>query len=504
MSTPIKLSSFFQNPVKLISKIILSVLIGFLLAFGFDALFLGLSGRPMMDQALLLFFPAAAFGYLAFSVLENSQNFFHTRVKISFHLSDFPSFIREHLAGLIVALLFFLVYFYIGLRLNPAHVDTVDNYLDADNSSWMHRIADPDGSQLEMRGPHPFAYLVFRPFGLFLNFFTADFALSAILLNTFAGALCVFFGWLYFKRQTLNSVYALIMACLLGLGTSQFFFSSVVETYIFSALFLIVFFVLLQRTETSDGNLVMVALITFGITLTNFVQSFIGFFVSRPRVKEVIRFAGLTLSFGILLGMVQAARYPSSTLFFLPSGARAEEEFAFSVFTEPSWRVIGRLILLVRTVLLYAVVAPKPYVFTTEVGGTFPRFNFFKISPEIFSYSSYSGLGNVLILVWAAFLFAAGVLFVLDILRTRKIDIRLGLALCVLFNFVLHYFYGYEPFLYSADWAYALIFFVGLSLSSFADNKILQLGMFAFLLGLAVNQWHFFGFIFEAIAPFVK
>jgi hypothetical protein len=138
------------------------------------------------------------------------------------------------------------------------------------------------------------------------------------------------------------------------------------------------------------------------------------------------------------------------------------------------------------------------------VGGTFPRFNFFKISPEIFSYSSYSGLGNVLILVWAAVLLVAGILFIIDILRARKVDIRLGLALCVLFNFVLHYFYGYEPFLYSADWAYALIFFVGLSLSSFADNKILQLGMFAFLLGLSVNQWHFFGFIFEAIAPFTK
>lgn len=493
-----------KNSVKLISKIILSTLIGLLLAFGFDSLLFGLLDRPMVDQALLLFFPAAAFGYLAFSTLGNSQKFFQNPLKISINFSSITTFVHEHLMGLMIALLFFSVYFYIGLRLNPAHVDTVDNYLDADNSSWMHRIADPDGGQFEMRGPHPFAFLVFRPFGLFLNFFTRDFALSAILLNTFAGALCVFLGWFYFKRQTQNSIYALIMACLLGLSTSQFFFSAVVETYIFSALFLIVFFVLLQRAETSNGHLAFIALVTFGITLTNFIQSFIGFFVSRPRIKEVIRFAGLTLSLGILLGMTQAASYPSSKLFFLPSGAQAEEEFAFSVFNEPSWRVIGRLVLLVRTVLLYAVVAPQPYVFTTEVGGTFPRFNFFKISPEIFSYSSYSGLGNILIFIWAGLLFTAGILFILDFLRARKVDIRLAFVSCVLFNFVLHYFYGYEPFLYSADWAYALIFFVGLSLSSLADNKLLQLGMFAFLLGLFVNQWHFFGFIFEAIAPFVK
>jgi hypothetical protein len=166
--------------------------------------------------------------------------------------------------------------------------------------------------------------------------------------------------------------------------------------------------------------------------------------------------------------------------------------------------VMGRVILLIRTVFLYAVVAPKPYVFTAEVGGTFPRFNFFKIAPETFSYSSYNGLGNLLILAWAILLFAAGLLFLIQVIRVRKVDVRWALLLCVLFNFLLHLYYGYEPFLYSPDWAYALVFFVGLSLARFSDNKAFLAALFLFIAGLAINQWQFFDFIFKTIAPLVN
>jgi putative flippase GtrA len=72
----------------------------------------------------------------------------------------------------------------------------------------------------------------------------------------------------------------------------------------------------------------------------------------------------------------------------------------------------------------------------------------------------------------------------------------------ILFNFVLHLSYGFESFLYSPDWAYALIFFVGLSLGPLAKNRILQAGMLVFLVLLAYNQVQFFQFVLATIAPF--
>ncbi len=493
--------------LKTISNLFLSLLIGLALALVFDFLFLGLSDRSILDQWLLVIFSTASFGWLAFLLQGIGREIPGlVRSKISsLDSTAARSFLREHAAGLLLAILFFSIYTFLGSRLNFENIDTIDNFLDADNSSWMARIADPQGSALEMRGPHPFAYLIFRPLGRFLNLFTGSPALSAILLNALTGGFTVFLAWAFIWNATdHNRAYAFLIASLLGLSTSHLFFGSVIETYIFSAAALMTFFVLLQRQGDSTEPLVIAALLTFGITITNFAQNLIGFFISRPRLREVFRFAALTVSVGVLLTLLHAAMYPSSQLFFLPSDTQGEADFRISVFNDPAWRAIGRVMLLVRTMLLYTVIAPIPYVFGQEVGGTFPRFNFFKIVPGTYSFSSYDGLGNILVLAWVALLLMAGLFFLWDLVRRRRMDLRLSLILCLLFNFILHLNYGYEPFLYSPDWAYALIFFVGLSLAPLAKNRALQAGLLVFLLLLAYNQFQFFAFILQTITPFIS
>ena len=490
-------------------RLFLTTLTALAVSFAFNFFFLNLSARSLTDQVLLIGLSSAALGWLLWDI--GARILVREWQQSGGLKSAFQFNVREYVPGLVLALLFFAVYTFIGLRLNNLSVDTTDNFLDADNSSWMTRISAPEGSSLEMRGPHPFAYFVFRPLGWLLNLFTNDSALSAILLNTFTGALCVFLAWLFIKRQFQNSVYALLIASLLGLSTAHIFFGSVIETYIFSAAALIGFALVLQKKSDSLLAPVGMSVLTFGITLTNFVQNFILFVVSqtlkafktfRVSFTQVFRFTGFTLALGILLSIIHAVWFPSSKLFFFPSDAQAEEEFAFSVLQEPSWKVIGRTLLLVRTVFLYAVIAPQPYVFGEEVGGTFPRFNFFKISPETFSYSSYDGVGNVLVLLWGIVLLTAGFFFLKNLLRTRTVDLSIAFVFCVLFNFVLHFNYGYEPFLYSPDWTYALIFFVALSLAPLAKNRFFQGGMTVFLILLAYNQFQFFQFIFKTITLF--
>ena len=486
-------------------RIFFSALLAFALAFVFNYFLLNLSGRPLIDQVLLIVFSTSALAYLIFSIFGNVHETggLPPMKKFQVERGEITAFFREHLAGILLAFFFFIIYIFIGLRLNQAGIDTTDNYLDADNSTWMSRISAPGGSMIEMRGPHPFAYFVFRPLGWLLNLFTQNYSLSAILLNTFVGALCVFMAWMFIKRQFQDPIFALLIASLLGLSTAHIFFGSVVESYIFSAASLIGFLLLLQA-QKSTGVLVASSLLTFGITLTNFVQNFIAMLVLRPRLKEIFRFTAWTISLGIILSLLHAAWYPSSKLFFLLSGVQAENDFSFSIFSEPSWRAIGRIILLVRTILLYAVIAPQPHVFGADVGGTFPRFNFFKISPGTFAFSNYGGVGNLLVMTWALLMLAAGLIFLRNLVRTRKADFSLVLALSLLFNFALHLNYGYEPFLYSADWAYALIFFVAFGLAPFSKYRWFQYGMFIFLALLAYNQYQFFVFIFQKISPFVS
>jgi len=489
---------------RFILRLLISLPIGFVLAFGFGYLFLDLPNRLFIDQVLLVSFATAAFCYLTFSFIESRVEILNSLSvkRPAFSLKGFPAILREHAAGLLLGLLFFGIYTYIGLKLNRPTVDTVDNFLDADNTSWMLRIAGPAGGGFEMRGPHPFTYFILRPLGWMFNLFTQSPPLSAILINTLTGGLCVFLTWILIKNLTGNKNYALLIACLLGLSTAHIFFGSVVESYIFSAAALIGFMLLLQSKKDSMALLVAGGLLTFGITLTNFMQNLIGIVVVRPKLRNTIRFAGLTISLGIILSILHAVVYPSSKLFFLPSDVQAEEEFGYSIFNEPAWRAIGRVILLVRTILLYTVIAPGPYVFVGEVGGTFPRFNFFKVVPGTFSYSSYSGLGNLLVMTWAGLLLVSGILFLYQLIRRHQAGLGLVFVLCVLFNFILHLNYGYEPFLYSPDWAYAVIFFVAVSLAPLAEKWAFQGGLFAFLILLAYNQFHFFQFIFKTIAPF--
>ena len=230
--------------------------------------------------------------------------------------------------------------------------------------------------------------------------------------------------------------------------------------------------------------------------LTSHVNTF------KEYLAKVFSFTALTLSIGIVISLLHAAFYPASRLFYVPTDAAIENDFALPTFQGPMWRITGRIILLIRTILMYAVVAPNPHVSRLEVGAQFPYFNFFKLTPEVYSYSSYTSSGRIVIAVWLILLFASAVFFLWNLIRTRKTDLSLVFLICILFNFVLHLSYGFESFLYSPDWAYALIFFVALSLGSMAKNRLFQAGMLVFLILLAYNQIHFFQFVLATIAPF--
>jgi len=484
-------------------RIMTGLLIGLGLAFLFNSLLLNLLGRSLLDQILLVGFSTAAFGFIAFSWLgsreENNHLLQDWRMgKIWPGGAWIGPFLREHTPGLGLALIFMLMYGYLGSFFNSPQIATGDNFLDADNSEWVQRIAGPDGENLAMRAPHPFAFFIFRPIGWVANLFFRDPNRSATFLNAFAGGLSIFLAWVFIKTQSGHRTYALMIAALLGLSTSHFVFGSIVESYIFSAVALIGFFLLLLVRKESTGALIAISLVSFGITITNFVQTFIGFFVTRSRWREIFRFAGLAVSMGVILTLIHVVWYPFSKPFFLLSSTPGEERFVFSIFHEPSWKVIGRTILLIRTILLYSVIAPLPFA----LGGEFqpPSFQFFKISHGIYLYSEYNGLGNILVIAWAVALLIAGLSFSWKIVRTRKVDLSLAFALCLLFNFVLHLNYGDEPFLYSPDWTYALIFFISLGLGRFATNRFFQGILFVFLLFLAYNQWQFFKFVMDAVS----
>lgn len=486
--------------IKRIVGLIFIVVISFALSYAFNYFFLHLQELDEFDQALMLFFLTCALTVIFFFLWLDGIKF---KTKPSLSCLNGNS-LRENLPGILLSLLFLIVYLHLGRTLNNFGVGQVDNLFDADVGSWMRRISSSDIREFEMRGPHPFTYFIFQPFGHSLNFFTQDPTLSAILFNAMAGGGCVFLMWLFVKRQFESRAYAFLMAALLGLSASHFFFGSVIETYIFSAFALLLFVVIVQSKSSAVVALVVASVLTFGITLTNFVQNFFGFIIARPRLREIIRFVGWTLAVSLIFTYLHALIYPASKLFFLTPDIENEEKFFLDLSRTPQWFVIGRLMYLVRTMLLYSVVAPKVFILTDEVGSTIPEFRFYKISIGTFHQTNYDGLGQILVIIWALILAISGIVFLWNLARTKKADLTLSLLLCLLFNFLIHINYGQELFLYSPDWTYALILFAAFGLASFAKNRFFQGGMLIFLALLAYNQWHFISVIFEALEQFVQ
>jgi hypothetical protein len=152
---------------------------------------------------------------------------------------------------------------------------------------------------------------------------------------------------------------------------------------------------------------------------------------------------------------------------------------------------------------LYSVVAPHPFVLTEEVGSVIPEFRFHKISPSTFHQANYQGLGQWLVGIWMFLFFISSIMFLWNLIKTKKIPLSFAFVACVAFNFAIHFFYGQELFLYSPNWTYALIFFTAFGLAPLANNRIFHIGMAVFLILLAYNQWQFMNIVVHSIFEFI-
>lgn len=481
-----------------------------LAAFGFSAAVLGMLNQYPRWYDVHFFLPPASAWFAALTLFSAGWMFaalaWAGPREERFLSSPFFGFLRAHLPGLLLALAFFIVYFSLAvtysLVLRDPSQNFDDNFYDADPTSWMNRFAAPADQLIDMRPVHPFAFLIFRPLtwllGLLLN---GNHFYAALLLNAGAGALCVFLAWSLVRRWT-NATYAALFACLLGVSAAHLVFSTYLETYIFSAAALTAFLLALQREETPLRALVPIGLLTFGITITNFIQTGLLFLFTEFKLPRLIQYGLIVLLLAFPLAWLQQAIYPTSQPFYDLAILRAEDRYSANVNTPE--RVYERAYVMGRTVALYSTVAPRPLALTEEVGCHFPCFKTYKpkYGPDLIT--SYAGFGSWLARAWFVVLILAFGLFAWKFIRSpRSAALEAGLLLCILFNFAMHVAYGDDPMLYSPDWTYALVFFVALAFRDAAAQKWFQAAALVFLSALMVNNWTFLRAMLDAVAPYL-
>lgn len=419
--------------------------------------------------------------------------------------SRFSAWLFQNLPGLCLASTITIATFALATTFSRPEFIYSDNYFDTDPGDWMNRLTADVDDVTVMRPVHPLAFLIFRPpvwlLSILLN---GNKFYAALLFNSMLGGVCVFLTWTFFKQRTKDSTYALLIAGLLGLSNSHLILSVFLESYMFSAVALIVFLLLIQREEKPLAHLVPAGLLSFGITMTNFVQTCTLFFVTTPRIKAVFKYVLIVLILAVSLAFVQDSLYPSSDPFYSPSSYSQEQDYRFNLFEAEPQSVSGRVNALARSMLMFSVVAPQPLILLEETGCAFPCSMVYYFDKDgVYHISSYAGFGKALVFIWLIMLVMVGGLFFKNFRAAPKaFALSTALALNLLFNFTLHMNYGDDFMLYSPDWTYALVFFFGISNEGFAEKKWAQSILLIFLMGLMINNLNLFREILNAVLPF--
>lgn len=444
--------------------------------------------------------------FLGLTLLTQSGlTFLHPKLDATgWRASPFILWIQRLLPGLLLASAISISAYAFATALVETEPRFADNYFDTDSPFWLNFMTAPPDQLMTMRAVHPFALLIFRPavwlFSLLLN---GDLFHGAILLNSLFGGVCVFLAWSFFKSRTGNTTYALLLSSLLGISVSHFLLSIFLESYIFSAAALLAFVLLLQNGEKRLSRLVPVGLLTFGITITNFVQTCVTFLTMRRDFKGLFKYVLIVLALAAVLAFLQHALYPSSEPFYVVSNLTGESVYRYDLFEVPASVAVSRANVIFRNIALFSVVAPRPLVFLEELGCTFPCFNTIRYFRGAYQYASYIGFGSLLARTWFLLLVAAGGLFAWKLVKSpREASLQAALALNLLFNFILHMNYGDDPLLYSPNWTYALVLFFGTSFERFADKKWFQSALLLFLTALMLNNLEFLRKVLEAVLPF--
>lgn len=404
--------------------------------------------------------------------------------------------------GIYLGGMFFLINLILARALNHPALSHNVVLFEADAGPWMEILASPESAPIN-RSVHPLSLIIIRLLMRLTSFWMGEhYQLGAMLVVSATAGLCVFMAWLFIKKATNSNTYAFLFAMLLGFSASHLLFGSLTENYIFGAASLIFFLLLIQAKENRFSILVPAGLILFGITITNIAQGVIGLFFNKFGLRRLIQFGVSVLILGILLTIFTNFLYPKSiTYFFNPQDIAVEFGFVKISGDSPETNILEKFQVLTRTMALYGVVAPKPIEAISEKP-PFPTIDLKTFDIRTHALASYKGIANVPLVLWLLLLIGSIVTFFKNIRTSKHLPLMFGLLGALGFNFLMHLFYGTELFLYTPYWIYALIFFIALSLSEFAEKVWFQIVLSLIVFIIAINNFNFIFSILKAIAPF--
>lgn len=391
-------------------------------------------------------------------------------------------FADENIGGLVIAALFFCIYFLLASIFNQPIFNFDDIFFDTDSKLYRFRFGTELYRDYYERTVHPYVLILVRPWVWMVSLFLkGDMLYGAFIVTALTGAVCVFLVWYFVKESSSNRLYALLIATLFGASASQLIFGSLIENYIFLAATALLFMVMLLKNSPMYA-LVITGAAAFGITISNIAQTVIAHFMVKRNIPQLIKYGLIVGALIIPLNLLNNFIYPGAHPYLWAVDTLQYEEK--NVF-EPT---LQRANFLGRVMLLHSFVSPDPLMLKEDI--PFLKVWMFraalkKAPLEIARYET--DLGNALVAVWLVLVAVGGVLFLKNLFKQ---DNRFPFAfiLITLFSFALHMRYGRDVFLYSANWTYAITLFLALAWRELSGRRWFQVSLLAFVALLMVNN----------------
>jgi hypothetical protein len=340
---------------------------------------------------------------------------------------------------------------------------------------------------------HPIFVILFHPISSTIVRTTGVSPVTVtVFANSFAGALGFLGAFLIFHQIGRRFFVSIMLALLFAFSTSQILISVIPESWVFSSLSLLLtyymFFTHLYRRKIPYWLWVVAGIFSFGLLVTNFVQTFLFYAIVEWRetkvlfgfkkyVMKLIVYAAWVVGLVAALALLQRLIYPNTGLFLSPAAILKETFWISLLVFEKPLLVVGEL---VKNFFVFNIVSPTPRILELKEG--LPVLTFSMVW-------SFSKIGLVVLSSWGLLAVAGKKL---DEYKKHK-SFYIGLLGSLVFLLLMHSFYGVrneqaiELFIYSGSLNFLVI---AVFLANYFDqpSRFEVAGLTVFVASLAINN----------------
>ena len=312
---------------------------------------------------------------------------------------------------------------------------------------------------------HPLFIILVQPVVLLLTGFVLNKTLSLVIISSFVSSISVLYLYKILDKISNHKILNYVLSGIYLFSFSNMIFTSGIETYNFASLFLIVmwYFFLKQENKKPDGYfyvmLVLFGILSFAFTITNvciyLIMIFLLWITKKLKIKNIMIIGVITIALVLGLNITQKLIWHNAPVLWNLSVSNEQTFVSKQSFGKNNFK---------------EVIINDYYnsIISNDIHMKLSYGNFYNGQNYYLAFNNVNIINFILLSAFYILL----IFLVARNFKKRKI-LNSALLLSLLFNTVLHLFYGNNStYLYSLHFLYSIILLLGINLHLEDNSKL--------------------------------